>query len=597
MKLLHYVIILGFSLTGCIQGEVFDKTSRLQRNGEANQKVEVASDDALATLDLKSKSLEILEQNCASCHNLENAQGGFDSVLDAEEMIKSGRYIVPGDPDNSLIIERLAPTGNMPPSGQFRSEDAETLKTWIADIGQDTLQSFSVAEELATIRSDLERINIVDRPFYRYFSSRTMINAGANKDVVETTSQALTKVLNSLSFAPVVVQPLALTGNEAIVRVDLRTLALDRATFDRIVGDFYPFTLNYNANSNDPNFEIQANDDAFLRSQVASDNYVLRMDWFVATATLPELYKRFLNLPPTLDQLENQLGVTRLDNIVNNQVVRSGFRNSGVSAQNRVIERHRANTTNLPYWISYDFADNNEGQQNIFNFPLGQAGAEFETKSFDHDGGEVIFQLPNGMLGFYLNLADGAAIDKGPVNIVSQVNGPAQFFQAIVNGVSCMSCHHQGLLDKEDSIREFAAISQDFSAEEKAKIFNLYPSKDQFKALIDEDNTKYQSALASLDLASSPADPVAPSFQYYNKRLFRQDVQQELGLSDVAFDALLSVEPFKSAWVSIYTNSGSIRREEFNLLFGAALRSLRSWRNLYCATDWRSYCNASLYGR
>ena len=284
------------------------------------------------------------------------------------------------------------------------------------------------------------------------------------------------------------------------------------------------------------------------------------MDWFNATATLPELYKRFLQLPPTLDGLEAQLGVTRLDNIVNNQIYRSGFRNSGVSSQNRIIERHSSNLTNPAYWISYDFADNNEGQQNIFNFPIGPAGGWFDQKAFDHDGGEVIFQLPNGLFGYYLNLASGESIDKGPVNIVSQQNGPAQFFQSIVNGMSCMSCHGQGLLYKKDEIRGFAGISQDFSNEEKAKIFDIFPAEETLKSVLDQDNATYFAALNAIGVDPTAPDPVAIGFQDYNKRMYRADVQQELELSDEAFNVLLNTEPFRSMG-GIYTNSGSVTRQ------------------------------------
>ena len=56
---------------------------------------------------------------------------------------------------------------------------------------------------------------------------------------------------------------------------------------------------------------------------------------------------------------------------------------------NRMVERHRS--IHGAYWKSYDFAGS-VGAQNIFNHPL----------DFTHDGGEVIFNLPNGLQGYYL---------------------------------------------------------------------------------------------------------------------------------------------------------------------------------------------------
>ena len=118
----------------------------------------------------------------------------------------------------------------------------------------------------------------------------------------------------------------------------------------------------------------------------------LHVDWFVATVSLPPLYHDILDLPETDRELEARLEVNVVENIRNaagRRVWRAGFNDSGVSNNNRVLERHTSRYG--AYWKSYDFAGS-VGTQNIFTHPL----------SFTHDGGEIIFNLSNGLQAYYL---------------------------------------------------------------------------------------------------------------------------------------------------------------------------------------------------
>ena len=99
---------------------------------------------------------------------------------------------------------------------------------------------------------------------------------------------------------------------------------------------------------------------------------------------------------------------------------RSGaaFNRSGVSQNNRLIEWHKFAYGS--YWKSYDFGGN-VGRQNLFEHPLGPGTADAE---FKHDGGEIIFTLPNGLQGYLLVDGQGKRIDKGPTTIVSDPKRP-----------------------------------------------------------------------------------------------------------------------------------------------------------------------------
>src|SRR5262249_27180645 len=113
---------------------------------------------------------------------------------------------------------------------------------------------------------------------------------------------------------------------------------------------------------------------------------LVRGDWFVYAASRPPLYHEVLGLPATDLALERRLEVDVAANIRRDRVARAGFSDSGVSRNNRLIERHRSRYG--AYWKSYDFASN-EGRRNLFKHPLGPGGKD----SFDADGGEIIFNL------------------------------------------------------------------------------------------------------------------------------------------------------------------------------------------------------------
>ena len=86
--------------------------------------------------------------------------------------------------------------------------------------------------------------------------------------------------------------------------------------------------------------------------------------------------------------------------------------------------------------------------QNIFTHPL----------TFRHDGGEVVFHLPNGLQGYYISDASGNRIDEAPIDIVSN---PAASNPAVRNGLSCIGCHTEGMKTFEDEVRAVILKSPD----------------------------------------------------------------------------------------------------------------------------------------
>ena len=59
----------------------------------------------------------------------------------------------------------------------------------------------------------------------------------------------------------------------------------------------------------------------------------------------------------------------------------------------------------------------------VFAWISAQPRATGETKAFVHDGGEIIWSLPNGLQAYLLTKASGGLLARGPAAIVEDSEG------------------------------------------------------------------------------------------------------------------------------------------------------------------------------
>ena len=113
------------------------------------------------------------------------------------------------------------------------------------------------------------------------------------------------------------------------------------------------------------------------------------------------------SLPRTFQALAHEQGVDVEGNIKKFLAQRSGFQKSGVSQNNRLIERHprAAATSGRP-----TTSPATRRARACSSSRSGRAAKD----GFEHDGGETIFSLPNGFQGYYLNEAKGDSARQGP---------------------------------------------------------------------------------------------------------------------------------------------------------------------------------------
>ncbi|MCA9032374.1 MAG: hypothetical protein KDA66_16265, partial [Planctomycetaceae bacterium] len=409
---------------------------------------------------LAAKASQILQQRCYRCHGGAAKQAGID-VLSRKNLTQErgdigARFalVVPGDTNSSQLLDSVAggadsymPQNGSPEAKAMTEEEKELLVKWVAAGAEfprtETREFLTETAALAAMRQHLLDAKADDRRDIRFLTFTHWHNNPSISELdLRLARAALAKAINSLTHNREIILPTPLDGtNDAVFVINLRELGWDRnQLWEAILGQ-YPYALKYDFVKDE---ELKQTWKDVVQFSGA-DMPLLRADWFVVTATQPPLYHRFLDIPDTLAELEQQLRLDIQQNFLDGEVQRSGFAKSGVSKQNRLLERHTSPAT--PYfWISYDFLPQ-RAKGDLSRFPLGPPFADnpFLNQSFEHDGGEIIWSLPNGMQAYMLVNAKGNRIDEGPIDVVfdrSAVLGTPK----IINGISCMYCHRDGMI-------------------------------------------------------------------------------------------------------------------------------------------------------
>lgn len=463
---------------------------------------------------LAKKAQSVLARFCLRCHA--NAETDYFDVRSRSTLLARAPhndlpYITAGDLEKSLLWEYIRDKSSaMPKSGEeratFTDAERQVLRQWIlagAPEWPKEPERTPIALEvmLQRIWEHASSVSPRELPHLRYFTLVHLHNQSPQRVTsadLRMVSAALSKVLNSLSWSPNRVLPEEVPGTQGTVLVvNLSRLGWNREAW-KAVADAYPYGLGYDNHDDERLRDI----DTRLRKLYDNREQLIyvRADWFVATASRPPLYHAILYdsvLPAlrmrpvdasrpanpkrmTVHDLESHLGVDVIANLwsKNPSAMRAGFPTSGVSTNNRLVERHPLRGQGA-YWKSYDFRSST-WEANLTQFPLGPLYPQhpFPQLAFRHDGGEIIFHLPNGLQGYLLVDGMGERIDAGPIEIVNDA-AQSSGSPVIVNGLSCMACHKHGLRPiPSDQVRRAGSVY----GEARERVMALYREK----AVIDE---------------------------------------------------------------------------------------------------------------
>ncbi|MGL6074997.1 MAG: c-type cytochrome [Fimbriiglobus sp.] len=506
---------------------------------------------------------------CRACHGEGGTvEGGMNYITDLPTLI-ARKKIVPGKPEQSAILRRIE-DGSMPAGDGPRPTPAEVkmLRDWIRRDAQETPRTPTARPDTETlILSDLDKLDRRTRRFQRYLLLTHLADHGASADELQTYRNALSKLLNSLSWHSQITNPVAIDPAGTILRIDLRWYLWDATLWNRLANE-YPYGV-----------VAESHLARAIALSTAARLPVVRADWLLATASRAPLYYDLLQLPQNLPELETRLRVDSATNIQQDRVMRVGFNGSGVSRFNRLLERH--DSANGMYWRTYDFdeppANRNDranglqltDRRNLLAHPLGPAFAE---TPFQHAGGEAIFALPNGLHGYYLVKADNTRLDKAPVSIVSDPRRPDRGVEA---GVSCMSCHRTGILPKADQVREHLAKNPNaFNATDADLIRGLYPAKETSLRRMEQDAKNYTEAVAKTGAKVGKTEAVSTLTLRYEADLDLAVAASELGLSVAEFRKLVPASRTLTQHFGALLSGGTITRPLWVQAYADAIQEL-----------------------
>jgi formylglycine-generating enzyme required for sulfatase activity len=482
---------------------------------------------------LAAAALKIFEEHCARCHGAAatRKRGGIGYITDlaavAQGEVKKGKLVDLAAPEKSRVYSVIAVEKTMPDDTDEPLPKAvgDAVLAWIQAgappleergharrkfIPNDDLLDAVLKDLLSVQRSNRRRVAGT-----RYLTLTHLHNndAEVSPEKLALYRRGLAKLVNSLTRVPAIVRLEPVAGSEeSVFRLHLDDLEWPEALWERLVG-IYPYGIEL--------------DEGLARAIgifTSSKLPLLRGDWFAFAASQPPLYHEFLELPlegpdflkdPSQRadrKLEAYLGVDVLRNIKSARAARAGFFNSGVSSGNRIIERHEIRRYRGGYWVSYDFessADRPDAKKNIRENPLGPREAFPGSRlAFEHDGGEIIYNLPNGLQAYLIVDARGKRLDFAPPEIVKDEENPRGGI--VINGISCMSCHERGMRpDGLDEVRARAqAARATLTAEELEAIEALYVPRDDFTKLLDADEKRFVAAEREAT-GAAPAGPAA----------------------------------------------------------------------------------------
>jgi hypothetical protein len=509
---------------------------------------------------LRAQVENILNRSCGACHGKDGLEAaGMNYIEDLDQLIANGK-VKPGDAAGSVLVKRIQDGTMPPPYAQgdvvFPTQDevrqiSEFIGALAPSSGGEAGPNLNLRpcvgqlvtydQIYETIGGDLIDIDSDDLPFTRYLGLVDRYNASACTENLEPERWAMAKLLNSASNRGQIILPEAIDSEKLIYRIDIRDYGWDRNVngandgWEAIV-QASPYAVPFEGN--------RAN---FARQVLETDVPYLSSNAFIAAASSGDVYYELADIDGNINGLFQNLRVDVQDDIERGRAARAGTTQSGISAQNRLVQRDEIAGGAL--WQSFEFGRDG-GDSQMFTDPLG----------FNPGETEVIFTLPNGLHGYASFDENGDRLEES--NILFDTLGSSDF--RVRSAVSCMTCHSRGLLQVRDEVRDFVLSSPfDFNRDELDAVRELYPSAEDMDAIIESDRQGYEASLVQLGMPEQSADPVSSAFDRFNREVTLEDAAGELGVEpDFLRRQLVRLDPELRA-----LGTAAVSREQFDEFF------------------------------
>lgn len=537
--------IIFCSMVVAIFSSCTDSSSRVRPIAGENKKVEIPSSDDATVEEVKES----------------------DSI--SKRDIKTGKEVITQNQNSTIDLENLPFT--FPLARDSRIDD-------------DFVPFFEESEEALIDLSRVEREDRGDVAFTRYISLSFLDflkfdseeqRAGAKINLIDSMSV----LLNSLSTDDFITQPLSINKSMNLFRIDIRDFNWTGDQWERLVtganganSNAYPYN-----NIFDPNVQS-------LQDKIGTEVPIIRADWMLFEGGKASNYHDLLQIGQNIANVENSVSVDRIENIVRTidepgrtpRAIRSfiGAGNSGVSTNNRVIERHES--SDGAYWMSYDFlAVDGDISRDVLASPLGpnEVGSIDGLSGFQPAGGEVIFNLPNGLQAYVLIDEQGNRVNEAPTDIV--FNGTDRLRGGeIQNGYVCWSCHSLGVLNSKDEMKPFLDSLDDrdrdelYSDDVVDALNAMHIPQNEMEALFQKDSEVHVRSITDSQILGENAIPqIALVAQYYEEDMSLDMVASELNLD---LNQLERVLPQINAQLRVSLQAakdGELNRQTFEIIF------------------------------
>ena len=425
----------------------------------------------------------IVEKKCAACH------AGFVKYDVASKGI-------------SEWIRRVGLSTNDPrrmpkfPAPEMPGEEKALFEKWKSDglipdkkcEAQASAPAFSIDYVESQILQDVSRVERADQPFVRYLVASDI------GDDLAVSKQAIDKLLNSLvSESRDITLVSVIDEKKTIYRFDLRTYEMERVHWLQI-------------EAKDPvDLVSKTNKGKTLQSLILTRKPWLHARTFIETVTNePDIYYNILNTRFDFLDLAASVGVEYDKDLLEFRASLIGTNQSPLTTQkNRLLSRHES--LEGFFWTTYDIAP---GGDNLFQNPLLEGTRS--KRVFQFAASEVIYSLPNGLMGFALFDKNGRRQNEAPVEVVRDYQSPVFPAPVIVNPVSCFRCHGGGILESKDEVRQHVVSNgSEFNVDDIERVKSLYRRDASNSVVFKLDNKLYAEALAKLNIQRDQPDPIS----------------------------------------------------------------------------------------
>ena len=348
---------------------------------------------------------------------------------------------------------------------------------------------------------DLNTLSDNDRLNARYLIGCNYYNEGlTNLNDIEA---GVNVGINSISTESRLerVAPIGVGG--CTYRIDLDSFGLTRGEWQKIESSLL---LDFVTES------VRGQQIQFLTQSIKP--YVFASDFFTTTTQADaltvrnNLYYNLVEQPLELADFFASIGVNVQQEFDDENVVVSGFSASQIALQKtRSVQALESDDGFVV--TTYDSALSSQDSHFLNPFPLEAAlakGSKRSNKVFKFNAQEHIYTLPNGMMGFRLNGASGAAEVLAPNDVVINLNATAEGLDPTIFIGSCANCHStlNPMLQFTDQLANHILNQGAFDAQEK-ELADVFFNQTAMEGRLRRVTSEYQDSLNKLG-AAEPGD-------------------------------------------------------------------------------------------